>query len=46
MLKGGSQMSSEDKKKKIIEGVKRASESSGFPSLPKKKKSTKKNCKN
>ncbi|UDK94793.1 hypothetical protein EYB33_00015 (plasmid) [Lysinibacillus sphaericus] len=31
-------MSAEDKKKKVLEGVKRASERSGFPTIPKKRK--------
>ncbi len=35
-------MTAEDKKKKILEGVKRASERSGFPTIPKTKKATKK----
>jgi len=45
-MKGGHKMSAEDKKKKILEGVKRASERSGFPTLPKKRKSTKTGEKN
>jgi len=35
-------MSTEDKKKKVLEGVKKASESCGFPTMPKKKNATKK----
>lgn len=41
-MKGGNKMSSKDKKKKVLEGVKRASERSGFPTIPKKKKTIKK----